>query len=217
MSKSLQTNSQPGRVPRVLTAAAIGISVTLGLLYLMQLLIEMSEEVNADTPIFDLQIGMPEPTLVPDETEEPPPERPPDSELIPSFTYSVEIPDEALPETLNVPASAPASNYANLEIDAFSDGPLVTILKVKPPYPASALIQGIEGYVIVQYDVRLSGVVDNIVVIESSNDIFDAAAVEAVSKFLYKPRIVDGVNKETKGLKRQFQFEIRKSTPRTPE
>ena len=183
----------------------------------MQLLIEMSEEANSDTPIFDLQIGMPEPTPVPDKTEDPPPERPLDPESIPSFTFSVEIPDEALPATLSVPASAPASNYANLEIDAFSDGPLVTILKVKPPYPAPALIQGLEGYVIVQYDVRLSGVVDNIVVVESSNDVFDAAAVEAVSKFLYKPRIVDGVNKETRGLKRKFQFEIRKAAPRTPE
>ncbi len=217
MSNSLQTSSRPGGIPRVLTAAAIGISVTVGLLYLMQLLIEMSEEVHGDIPIFDLQIGVPQPTPVPDATEEPPPERPPEPESIPSFTFSVDVPNELLAPTLNVPASAPASNYADLEIDAFSDGPLVTILKVKPPYPVPALIQGIEGYVIVQYDVRMSGVVDNIVVVESSNDIFDAAAVAAVGKFLYKPRVIDGVNKDTKGLKRKFQFEIRKTKPRTPE
>jgi protein TonB len=217
MLNSLQTNSRRGKISRILTAAAVGISVTLGLLYLMQLLIEMSEEGQVDTPVIDLQIGIPRPTPVPDAAEEPPPERPPDAESIPSFTFSVEIPDESLPPTLNVPASEPASNYADLAIDAFSDGPLVTILKVKPPYPVPALIQGIEGYVIVQYDVRLSGVVDNIMVVESSNDIFDAAAVDAVSRFLYKPRVVDGVNKETKGLKRRFQFEIRKTKSPAPE
>ena len=217
MLTSRQISTKPGRLSRALKAIAVGIAVTLGLLYLMQVLIEMGDGVYTDTPDFDLQFGLPPPTPVPDDSGEPPPERLPDPERTPGFTYSQDIPSEPVTPIVLEPQTPSASGGIDLQFNASTDGPLVMMLKVKPPYPIPALTQGIEGYVIVQYDVLQTGAVGNVVIIESSNEIFDAAAVEALSKFRYKPRMIDGVNLETKGMKRMFQFEIRNKRAATPE
>ena len=60
----------------------------------------------------------------------------------------------------------------------------------------------------VSYDVMANGTVANVVVIESSNRLFDAAAIEAAYRFRYKPRIVDGIAQETYGLLNRFVFKM---------
>jgi len=212
-----QTDLKSGRSFRVLIATTVGISVTFGLLFLMQLLIEMGDNVYTDTPQFDLQIGIPPDPPIPEESLEPPPERPPEPAPTPGFTYSQDVISDPLEPVVAAPISPTGTGPGELDIDASADGPLVSVLKVKPPYPASALIDGLEGFVIVQYDVLLSGAVDNVVVLESSDDVFNAVAVEAIGKFRYKPKVIDGVSQESKGLKRMFQFEIGERDPTVPE
>jgi protein TonB len=79
---------------------------------------------------------------------------------------------------------------------------------VTPQYPVRAAANGLEGTVLVQYDVTTMGTVENVVVIESSNRIFDQAAIDAVYRFRYKPGIVDGVPYGSKGLRDLFRFEM---------
>ena len=89
-----------------------------------------------------------------------------------------------------------------------NDGPLASIVRVQPAYPAQPLSRGIEGWVLVEFDVRPDGSVANAFVVESSNRSFERSALSAVHKFRFKPAVVDGVAQTTTGLQNLFRFEI---------
>lgn len=89
-----------------------------------------------------------------------------------------------------------------------NDGPLVAIVRVQPIYPAVAEARGLEGWVLVEFDVRPDGGVANAIVVDSSSRIFENAALNAVYRFRFKPRVVDGVPQLTAGLQNLFRFEF---------
>ncbi len=89
------------------------------------------------------------------------------------------------------------------------DGDYLPIVKVAPIYPRRAQARGIEGYVIVEFTVSKNGSVKNPFVVEAKPEgIFDRAALDAASKFKYKPRVVDGVAMEVAGVQNKISFEI---------
>ncbi|MDG2278941.1 MAG: energy transducer TonB [Pseudomonadales bacterium] len=62
-----------------------------------------------------------------------------------------------------------------------------------PLYPIEAKVQGIEGSVTLRYDIESDGSVSNLVVVSSQPaTLFDEAALTAVSRWRFNPRIVDG-------------------------
>lgn len=90
-----------------------------------------------------------------------------------------------------------------------ADGDYFYITKVTPVYPRRALARGIEGYVIVQFDVSPTGAVTNARVIESEPpNVFDEAALNATLKFKYKPRIINGEAVKVTGIQNKFSFRI---------
>ena len=115
-------------------------------------------------------------------------------------------------ETINLPRTAPLppTGESRTTIGVFTDGPLVALVRVQPTYPARALSQGLEGYVVVQFDVSTDGHVINVAVVDSSHTVFDGAAVKAARKFRFKPRIVNGTPLETLGIQNLFRFELDK-------
>ncbi len=87
-------------------------------------------------------------------------------------------------------------SYENYDRDAVSS------VRIIPLYPREALIGGVEGWVELEFTVTETGAVADAVVIASHpNRVFDRAALRAVYRWKYKPRIVDGV--ATSQLKRQ--------------
>lgn len=83
------------------------------------------------------------------------------------------------------------------------------IVKVAPIYPDRALEEGIEGHVLLEFAVTETGAVRDAVVLEANpSGVFERAALNAVGKFKYKPRIVDGKPVETTGVRNRFSFEI---------
>ncbi len=88
------------------------------------------------------------------------------------------------------------------------DGPLVAIVRVEPTYPIRAAQSGLEGYVIVRFDVNPDGSVTNVTVVTSSHKVFENAAIKAAARFRYKARVVDGVAQATYGLESRFTFEM---------
>jgi TonB family protein len=66
------------------------------------------------------------------------------------------------------------------------------VVKVAPVYPARAAEIGLEGYVVVQYTVNTLGSTENVVVLESSSNLFDQSAVDSALKYKYRPRLVNG-------------------------
>jgi TonB family protein len=62
-----------------------------------------------------------------------------------------------------------------------------------PTYPAEARALGIEGVVTVLYDIEVDGHVSNLVILSSEpKEIFDQAALTAVSSWQFNPKIVEG-------------------------
>ena len=112
--------------------------------------------------------------------------------------------------TIGVPVAPPPAppTDGNGEIGVLGDGPLVAIVRVQPVYPIRAQEQGLEGYVLVQFDVTPDGTVANITVVESSHSVFERAAIEAAGRFRFKARVVEGVPQASYGLRNLFTFEM---------
>jgi protein TonB len=62
--------------------------------------------------------------------------------------------------------------------------------------------------VLVEFTVTVTGAVRNVVVIESTDSVFERAAVQAALRFKYRPRVVDGVAVEVTGVQHYIRFEI---------
>ena len=90
-----------------------------------------------------------------------------------------------------------------------ADGDFLPIVKVQPIYPRRALQRGISGYVVVEFTVTKSGSVTDVKVVEEEpSGIFSRSAMNAASKFKYKPRIVDGKAVDVIGVRNKIVFNI---------
>jgi|SaaInlV_125m_DNA_1040241.scaffolds.fasta_scaffold136399_1 TonB family protein len=78
-----------------------------------------------------------------------------------------------------------------------------------PRYPAGAKELGLEGRVMINYDVDERGQVVNARVVSSSPaGVFDQAALQAVSSWRFNPMQVGGVVKESKNLLSEVVFSL---------
>ena len=190
-------------------AVISGAAVTFGLLFLMQYLIASGEAaVVASKPrtVVDFVHN-------PEELPDPPvnviPERPPPVEPPPPII----IEGEQKHGETSIVISFGDPAFEN-EIDpagpgfSLSDGGVLPLRKVEPVYPARAIAQNLEGFVIVQFTVTRRGSVDDIEVLESSNRVFERAARDAASKFLYRPQVVDGEAVATPGVQNRITFQL---------
>jgi len=110
--------------------------------------------------------------------------------------------------SLPPPGPPTPSSHHDGTVFRINDGPLVAIVRVRPVYPVVAEARGLEGWVLVEFDVRADGAVANAIVVESSSRVFEKAALNAVYRFRFKPRVVDGVPQLTAGLQNLFRFEF---------
>jgi protein TonB len=70
---------------------------------------------------------------------------------------------------------------------------LIPLVQIPPPYPYEAKMLSREGMVELEYTVTEKGLVKDIVIVHAKNkNLFGQAAMQAVSKWKYKPLIVDG-------------------------
>ena len=99
-------------------------------------------------------------------------------------------------------------NDIQLELEApHSD--LMPLYVVQPIYPLSAAMREAEGFVIVEFSVRENGTVSNPQVVRSEPDIlFDEAALNAVSRFRFKPREVGGDVVRVDKVQLKFSFNL---------
>lgn len=195
-------------ITRFFLSATTGIAVTTGLLFLMQYLISAGEEIIMEPRLRHDLVFIHEKQ---DEVITVNPNVPKrfDKPRTPPRT-DIDQPTRIGGDGFKIPGPpkpGPADG-TTLTGPRSSDGPLIALIKVAPQYPRIAAAKGLEGSVLVQFDVTTMGTVENVVVVESSNKIFDKAAIAAAYRFKYKPRIVDGVPYETKGLRNRFRFEM---------
>ena len=80
------------------------------------------------------------------------------------------------------------------------------ILKFTPAYPEEALKKGIEGHCVIEYEVSTDGKTKNLFVDQCTDEAFAAESLNTVSRFLYSPRIKDGLNLSVPSLKHKITF-----------
>lgn len=194
-------------ITRYFSAASTGTLMTVSLLYVMQLLIGVQPGVITEaaprfpvdwiSKIVKKQPPPPEPIIDHDTILNPPtpPTRPLGGDGSIPITPVLKVPP-TVPVT-RIPRDMP-----------MVDGPLVNLVRVKPAYPGPAARKGLEGYVIVQFDVLADGHVANVSIVESSNRVFEGSAMRATMRFRFKPRVVDGVARVSSGIQNLFRFKL---------
>jgi protein TonB len=198
-------------IGRYVFAIVTGTVVTLGLLFVMHLLIEFGETALTaprDRHMLEfVRIKRNENLNIEEiKPEKPrkPPETPPD---IPPQDMD-NIDPNAL--TINIP---PPNVSSNLSIGGpgmmnIAEGDYLPIVRVAPVYPARALSRGIEGYVDMSFTVTTTGTVIDPIVMFSTSSLFERSAIRAVLKFKYKPRVVDGNPVAVTGVKTRITFKL---------
>lgn len=127
----------------------------------------------------------------PEEPEEPPP--PPEMEIQQDQPQQQTM-DMDMPQ-LDIPTGLAGGAYIGQRggSQGSGDGDVVPIVRVEPQWPREALLQGIEGWVRIEFTIRPDGTVTDPQVIESEpRRMFDRQALRAIQRWRFRPRIVDG-------------------------
>ena len=194
---------------RYIISIVVGSVITISLLFIMQLLIVTGKQALTDPrerhKLEFVRVKRNENLNVEDVIPDKPPKPP-------------ETPPETPPQDLdNINPDAPKINIAPPQVQSTGDiggpggmniaeGDYLPIVRVAPVYPARALSRGLEGFVDLQFTVTTAGTVKDPLVIQSTSKLFERAAIRAVLKFKYKPRVVDGVPVEVPGVKTRISF-----------
>ena len=194
-------------IKRLLASTPIGIGITAGLLLLMHALVAMGsvatvEEIDRHPIVWVRPIVEPVVNPIP-----PPPVRPEVEKLPASRVERFQHGPGETTIGVGIPQPGPPSFGPEMQLEN-ADGPLVNIMKVLPSYPITASQREIEGYAIVRFDIGTNGLVENAIVIESSNTLFNRSALAAIERFRYKARVVDGVALASHDLLHKFSFKL---------
>ncbi len=132
---------------------------------------------------------------------------PPNSSL--NYGLSIKVED----------SSASMSSIENtsshtLELSHLSASSAQVRIKQQPEYPLYAQRRGIEGRVVVEFDIDSEGVVINPRIADSeSTSVFNRSVLKAISGYRYEPYRLGGEAIGLQGLKEEFRFELIQDQP----
>jgi protein TonB len=88
-------------------------------------------------------------------------------------------------------------------------GDVVPLVRVNPQYPSRAMQRGVEGYVHLSFTVTRAGTVEDVEVLRSEpKSYFEDAAIAAVRKYRYKPKMENGSPVERPGVEVVLAFKL---------
>jgi protein TonB len=181
-------NINPVKIPVAFLGAAC---ITLLLFFLMQLLIKTDLVKPEFDPIKIGPITFPDPEIEVVRITLRPPliEEAPEIERLPTTVIDAgEYSDDyiKIAPSLTLPTSEQPDFY-------LGEGSALVLRQVNPVYPGSALNRGIEGFVMVEFDINpIGAVVDPRVLYAEPERIFDRAALSAITKWRFKPKVEKG-------------------------
>ena len=199
------------RVGRYFVALAIGSFAALSLLWVMQFLIATGQAAITealDARFVDFVRVKREETI---ERKEEKPERPPEVDEQPPDLPQQDMDNSDFDSSVAVSAPNPNMDVGlDSELGDFSlaEGDYLPIVKVAPMYPRRAQSRGLEGYCDLQFTVTPLGTTADVSVIECTSSLFERASVQALLKFKYKPRVVNGTAIAVPGLRHRITFQI---------
>jgi len=80
--------------------------------------------------------------------------------------------------------------------------------KEAPEYPENALERGIEGDCTVRYTVNAQGRIENPEIVGDCHPLFVQPSLKAALRFVYEPRIVQGMAVAVPGVRNTFHYRI---------
>ena len=141
------------------------------------------------------------------EQEKPQPDKPPPVPEIPQMTMSSSALDRNVASLTPVVDASGA--MTGMKMSAGSDRDIIPLVRINPEYPARALSRGVEGYVIVQFTITATGMVRDVIVVDAKpKGMFDTAAVRAVERWRYNPKVEEGVAVERVGVQTMLTFQL---------
>jgi protein TonB len=107
------------------------------------------------------------------------------------------------PPKIGTPVRGPGGGLSGIDTD------VLPRVRVNPDYPPQAIARNIEGWVQVRFTVSAIGTVrDAVVVASEPGTTFDEAALKAIARWRYNPRVENGEAVERVGLQTIIRFEI---------
>jgi periplasmic protein TonB len=134
-------------------------------------------------------------------------ERPPPTPETPRMAFSAGgITDNVATLTPIVDARGAMSR---MTMSAGSDRDVIPLVRINPDYPPRALSRGLEGWVQVQFTITATGTVKDAVVVNAQpKNIFDDAALKAIARWRYNPKVDGGVAVERVGVQTIIRFQL---------
>lgn len=186
-------------------SAILAVGVTFGLFVFMHKLISSGGGKNDDLDaISGIHFG---PVDIPDDvvtrSRRIPPKPPPPKEPPPPPKLQVSKVDQVvqnmpkldLPKLDNPLVGGDGIFLGNFgQIDRTAEGDIIPVVVIRPMYPRDAAMQGLEGWVKVEFTITEIGTVRDPRVVDADPPrIFNREALRAILKWKFKPRVIDGV------------------------
>ena len=193
---------------RLPLAASSGGLVTLAVFSLLWHLV--SKPVDIGDPLPTVRIDFtkqlvdtpPEPKR-PEKIEQPPP---PVFPITPSIT-GLDTTQPPTPFTRPVTGKPEVPKGSGIIVG--SDREPIPIVRFAPEYPSRAIARGDQGWVKVQFTITSIGTVKDAIVVEADPPrVFDEAALAAITRWRYNPKIEGGVAVERVGLQTLVRFNL---------
>ena len=103
----------------------------------------------------------------------------------------------------------PRGAMQGMKLSAGSDRDVIPLVRINPDYPQRALSRGVEGWVIVQFTITAAGTVKDAIVIDAQpKNMFDDAALKAIARWRYNPKVEEGVAVERIGVQTIIRFQL---------
>jgi periplasmic protein TonB len=205
---------------KLLMAVIFGAITTFGLFSLMNSLInnEMKEP-DQSKAIKIPDMRMPD-TKIENRFEEAKPEKPQEPEAPPP---ELPEPEFATPDAgvggINMQVSIVKPSFSGPQGISLNEGNYMPIVTVAHEYPSSALSRGMEGSCTVEFTVTETGATKDIVPVPElctnkkdgqPTTVWNRASVKAVSKFKFKPKVVEGKAIEVPGVRYKLTYQMAK-------
>ena len=98
---------------------------------------------------------------------------------------------------------------SRMTLSAGSDRDVIPLVRINPDYPPRALSRGLEGWVEVQFTITATGTVKDATVVNADpKNIFDDAALKAIARWRYNPKVEGGVAIERVGMRTRISFQL---------
>ena len=197
-------------VSRLPVAIALALLVTFGLFWTMQALVGVSGELKEGRPSPSIEFVRLKRDSRPVEKKREPPkrEKPEQQPPPPQMNIAKNMnPSDVVGDIMPMAGAEVELEKATSLGAGSDDSDVVPLVRVDPTYPPKAKQRRIEGWVDIEFAISPAGTVEKPKVIGANPPtVFEQAALRAVRRWRYSPKVEDGKAVTRYGIKVRIQF-----------